>query len=66
MQCIACAGFAFGGGLEVSLSCHGRVASREAKIALPEVKLGSGKGWAGIAIKDPQLIELTRKLMVVK
>src|SRR5438552_9057785 len=33
-------GSAFGGGLELSLACHYRVATPDAKLALPEVKLG--------------------------
>ncbi len=48
-------GFAFGGGLEVSLSCHGRVASADAKVALPEVKLGLIPG-AGGTQRLPRLI----------
>jgi 3-hydroxyacyl-CoA dehydrogenase len=48
-------GFAFGGGLEVSLSCHGRIASADAKVALPEVKLGLIPG-AGGTQRLPRLI----------
>ncbi|MCC0034640.1 MAG: enoyl-CoA hydratase/isomerase family protein [Hoeflea sp.] len=48
-------GFAFGGGLEVSLSCHGRIASADAKLALPEVKLGLIPG-AGGTQRLPRLI----------
>ena len=33
-------GTALGGGLEVALSCHYRVAVKEARLGLPEVKLG--------------------------
>src|SRR5437764_10755241 len=33
-------GSCVGGGLELSLACHFRVASAEASVALPEVKLG--------------------------
>src|SRR6201999_2742869 len=33
-------GTALGGGLEVTLACHFRVAVKEAKLGLPEVKLG--------------------------
>jgi len=33
-------GTALGGGLEVALACHYRVATKEAKLGLPEVKLG--------------------------
>ena len=33
-------GFALGGGLELAMSCHFRVASENAKMGLPEVTLG--------------------------
>ena len=36
-----------GGGLELSLGCHFRVAAPSAKIALPEVKLGLLPGAGG-------------------
>jgi 3-hydroxyacyl-CoA dehydrogenase len=36
----AIAGIAMGGGLELALGCHYRVALPDARIALPEVKLG--------------------------
>jgi 3-hydroxyacyl-CoA dehydrogenase len=40
-------GTAFGGGLEVALACHYRVAVASAKIGLPEVKLGLLPGAGG-------------------
>jgi enoyl-CoA hydratase len=40
-------GFAFGGGFEVALSCHLRVASEKAVFGLPEVKLGLIPGYGG-------------------
>jgi 3-hydroxyacyl-CoA dehydrogenase len=40
-------GSAFGGGLEVAMSCHYRVAVRRAKVGQPEVKLGIIPGAAG-------------------
>ena len=40
-------GFAMGGGLELALGCHYRVASRGARLALPEVKLGLLPGAGG-------------------
>jgi 3-hydroxyacyl-CoA dehydrogenase len=48
-------GFAFGGGLEVALSCHVRIASVDAKLGLPEVKLGLIPG-AGGTQRLPRLI----------
>ena len=40
-------GFALGGGCELALSCHVRVASTKAKFGLPEVKLGLIPGYGG-------------------
>jgi 3-hydroxyacyl-CoA dehydrogenase len=40
-------GTCFGGGLELSLGCHYRVAKPEAQLALPEVKLGLIPGAGG-------------------
>jgi len=40
-------GTALGGGLEVALGCHFRVATKEAKLGLPEVKLGLLPGAGG-------------------
>ncbi len=40
-------GFALGGGCELAMSCHMRVASANAKFGQPEVKLGLIPGYAG-------------------
>lgn len=40
-------GFALGGGCELALSCHMRVASDNAKMGLPEVTLGILPGYGG-------------------
>lgn len=40
-------GFALGGGLELALACHIRVASTQAKMGLPEVTLGLIPGYGG-------------------
>ncbi|MDR9452342.1 MAG: enoyl-CoA hydratase-related protein [Wenzhouxiangella sp.] len=40
-------GFALGGGLELALSCHLRLASDNARLGLPEVKLGILPGFGG-------------------
>lgn len=40
-------GFALGGGLELAMSCHFRIASDNAKLGLPEVTLGVIPGYGG-------------------
>lgn len=40
-------GYALGGGLELALACTFRVASRKARMALPEIKLGLIPGYGG-------------------
>jgi len=40
-------GFALGGGCELALACHLRVASENARLGTPEVKLGIMCGYAG-------------------
>lgn len=40
-------GFALGGGLELAMACHIRVASENAKLGLPEVTLGLIPGYGG-------------------
>ncbi|MCC7154182.1 MAG: enoyl-CoA hydratase/isomerase family protein [Bryobacterales bacterium] len=48
-------GYALGGGLELALSCHLRVASSNAKLGLPEVKIGVFPGNGGTQ-RLPRLI----------
>ncbi len=40
-------GFALGGGMELALACHLRIASDNAKLGLPEIKLGIMPGFGG-------------------
>lgn len=40
-------GFALGGGLELAMACHVRLASANAKMGLPEVSLGVIPGYGG-------------------
>ena len=40
-------GFALGGGLELAMSCHIRIASANAKMGLPETSLGVIPGYGG-------------------
>jgi len=51
----AISGVALGGGLEVALGCHYRVADSKAKMGLPEVSLGIMPG-AGGTVRLPRLI----------
>lgn len=57
-------GLAMGGGLELALGCHYRVASAGAQIALPEVKLGILPG-AGGTQRLPRMIGLQRALDMI-
>lgn len=54
-------GFALGGGLELAMGCHGRVASESAKLGLPELNLGLIPG-AGGTQRLPRLIGLPAAL----
>src|SRR6266576_3466551 len=58
-------GTALGGGLEVALACHFRVATRDARLGLPEVKLGLLPG-AGGTQRLPRAVgpELAVKMIV--
>src|SRR5688572_23437646 len=53
----AISGACMGGGLELALGCHYRVAQADAKIAFPEVKLGLIPG-AGGTQRFPRLVGL--------
>ncbi len=48
-------GFALGGGLELAMACHFRIASENARMGLPEVSLGVIPGYGGTQ-RLPQLI----------
>jgi enoyl-CoA hydratase len=54
-------GFALGGGLELALACHLRIASENARFGLPEVKLGIIPGYGG-TIRLPRLVGRGRAL----
>ena len=57
-------GGAFGGGLELALSCHLRVMSASASVGLPEVRLGILPGWGGTQ-RLPRLIGKTRAVEMI-
>ncbi len=48
-------GFALGGGLELAMACHFRIASENARLGLPEVSLGVIPGYGGTQ-RLPQLV----------
>jgi enoyl-CoA hydratase len=54
-------GFALGGGLELAMACHIRIASSRAKFGLPEVKLGIIPGYGG-TVRLPRLVGRGRAL----
>jgi len=57
-------GYAFGGGLELALACTFRLATPNAKMALPEVKLGLIPGYGGTQ-RLPRLIGEARALEMI-
>ena len=57
-------GFALGGGLELALSAHFRIASDNAKMGLPEVSLGVIPGYGGTQ-RLPQLIGKGRAMEMI-
>jgi len=57
-------GTALGGGLEVALSCHYRVAASSAKVGLPEVELGILPG-AGGTQRLPRLVPVAAALDII-
>lgn len=57
-------GFALGGGLELAMSCHFRVASENAKMGLPEVSLGVIPGYGGTQ-RLPQLVGKGRAMEMI-
>src|SRR5687767_13582229 len=60
----AIGGACMGGGLELALGCHYRVARADAKIAFPEVKLGLIPG-AGGTQRFPRLVGLESALNLI-
>ncbi|NIK90786.1 enoyl-CoA hydratase [Mangrovimonas sp. CR14] len=57
-------GFALGGGLELAMSCHIRVASDNARMGLPETSLGVIPGYGGTQ-RLPQLIGKGRAMELI-
>jgi enoyl-CoA hydratase len=57
-------GFALGGGCELAMACHIRIASEKARFGQPEVKLGLLPGFAGTQ-RLPRLVGRGRALEIL-
>ena len=57
-------GFALGGGCELAMACHVRIAAEHAKFGQPEVKLGIGPGYGG-SQRLPRLVGQGRALELI-
>src|SRR5205814_3387259 len=57
-------GYAFGGGCELALACHMRLASENAVLGLPEVSLGIIPGYGGTQ-RLPRLVGPGRALELI-
>ena len=57
-------GFALGGGLELAMACHFRIASENAKMGLPETSLGVIPGYCGTQ-RLPQIIGKGRAMEMI-
>jgi enoyl-CoA hydratase len=57
-------GFALGGGCELALACHLRLASENAKFGLPEVTLGIIPGYGG-TLRLPRIVGKGRALELI-
>lgn len=57
-------GYALGGGLELAMACHFRIASENARLGLPEVTLGLIPGYGGTQ-RLPKLIGKGRAMQAI-
>src|SRR5258707_7787404 len=60
----AIGGFALGGGLELALACHYRVAAPKSQLGLPEVKLGILPGSGGTQ-RLPRILPVAQAVQLV-
>ncbi|HEX5436236.1 MAG TPA: enoyl-CoA hydratase-related protein [Gemmatimonadaceae bacterium] len=57
-------GYALGGGCELALACHVRIAADTARFGFPEVKLGIAPGYGGTQ-RLPRLVGRGRALQII-
>lgn len=57
-------GLALGGGLEIAMACHGRIAAPQAQLGLPELQLGVIPGFGGTQ-RLPRLVGLSKALEMI-
>src|SRR3954464_8622655 len=60
----AITGFALGGGLELALACHYRIATPKAQLGLPEVKLGILPGSGGTQ-RLPRIVPVSKAVQMM-
>src|SRR5882724_1649843 len=60
----AITGFALGGGLELALACHYRIASAKSQLGLPEVKLGILPGSGGTQ-RLPRIVPASKAVQMM-
>src|SRR5438067_8405593 len=60
----AITGFALGGGLELALACHYRIAAAKAQLGLPEVKLGILPGSGGTQ-RLPRIVPVAKAVQMM-
>src|SRR3954463_13926981 len=60
----AIGGFALGGGLELALACHYRLAAAKAQLGLPEVKLGILPGSGGTQ-RLPRIVPVSKAVQMM-
>ncbi|KAL6006201.1 hypothetical protein ACLOJK_040247 [Asimina triloba] len=57
-------GLAFGGGLELAMACHARIATPEVQLGLPELTLGITPGFGGTQ-RLPRLVGIPKAIEMI-